>query len=83
MTQTSLIPLPDPPSASSQQARARLEVLYRRRRGDDDPDVLSLRREFRLLYAKEVMPQVLAESPPFTPEQQDRIRMILNGGGVA
>lgn len=82
MNPTSPIPLPDPPSATWQQAHARLASVSRLRH-DDDPEVLALRREMRRLYAESIVSRVLAESPPFTPEQQDRIRAILNGGGVA
>ena len=92
MTRTSPIPFsdppapvtlssPTPPSTSWQQSRARLASLSRLR-PEGDPEVLALRREMQRLYAESVVSKVLAESPPFTPEQQDRIRAILSGGGV-
>lgn len=64
--------------------RARVASLTRSRAADD-PDLIEARRRLRAARLEQHVQKVLAEAPPLTPEQRDRIARLLTpaGGGIA
>lgn len=62
--------------------RARIASLSRSRQ-PDDPELVAARRNLKALRLEEHVLKVVAEAPPLTPEQRDRIAAILRAGGVA
>ena len=51
-----------------------------RSRNADDPDLADARRNLRAARLADYVEKVVAEAPPLTPEQRDRITAILRGG---
>jgi hypothetical protein len=49
----------------------------------DNPKLVELRREFVAERIAENVARALADAPPLTPEQRDRIAAILRAGGDA
>jgi hypothetical protein len=66
--------------------RARLASLTRSRSADD-PDLIDARRRLKALRLEEHVARVVAEAPPLTAEQRDRIAALLRpsarGGAAA
>lgn len=62
--------------------RARVASLSRSRPADD-PELLDARRTLRTTRLAEHIARVVDEAPPLTPEQRDRLAVILRGGQVA
>lgn len=64
--------------------RARVASLTRSRTADD-PELIDARRRLRTERLAHHVQKVLAEAPPLTPEQRDRIARLLTpaGGGAA
>lgn len=62
--------------------RARVAGLSRSRPADD-PDLLNARRDLRAERLAEHIAKVVDDAPPLTPEQRDRLAVILRGGRVA
>lgn len=64
--------------------RARVAALSRcvaaGERAADDPDLLEAKRNLRAMRLEEHVAKVVAEAPPLTVEQRDRIAAILRGG---
>jgi hypothetical protein len=50
-----------------------------RHHGGDDPRLPDLRRELRTLSLEEHIKQVVNQAPPLTPEQRDRLAILLHG----
>lgn len=61
--------------------RARIASLTRSRKADD-PDLLDAKRNMRALKLEEYVARVVAEAPPLTVEQRDRIVGLLRAGGA-
>lgn len=59
--------------------RARVASLTRSRK-DDDPDLVAARINLKAARAEDYIRRVVAEAPPLTPEQRDRIASLLRGG---
>ncbi|BBX39273.1 hypothetical protein MSIM_07240 [Mycobacterium simiae] len=62
--------------------RARVAALSRSRTADD-PELISAKRNLAALNLEQYVTRVVAEAPPLTVEQRDRIAAILRGGGAA
>lgn len=62
--------------------RARVASLSRSRSADD-PELLDARRNLRTERLAEHIARVVDEAPPLTPEQRDKLALILRGGQVA
>jgi len=60
--------------------RARVASLSRSRT-PDDPDLLDARRNLRAERLADHIAKVVAEAPPLTQEQRDRLAALLRGGG--
>lgn len=66
---------------SWQAERARVASLTRSRT-PDDPELVDARRNLRAERLAEHVRKVVAEAPPLSDEQRDRIAAILRGGGT-
>lgn len=62
--------------------RATIAALSRSRKSDD-PDLLDARRRLRAAKLEEYVSRVVAEAPPLTQEQLDRVAVLLRPGGGA
>jgi hypothetical protein len=62
--------------------RARVASLSRSRSADD-PELLSAKGRLRAERLAQHVARVVAEAPPLTPEQRDRIAALLRAGGAA
>lgn len=62
--------------------RARIASLTRSRQ-PDDPELVDARRNLAALRLEECVRKTVADAPPLTAEQRDRIAAILRGGGSA
>jgi hypothetical protein len=62
--------------------RARVASLSRSRT-PDDPELVAARRNLAALAIEDYVLKVVAEAPPLTAEQRDRIAAILRGGDAA
>lgn len=61
--------------------RARIASLSRSRT-PDDPELLEARRTLRAMRLEDHVREVVAQAPPLTPEQRDKIAALLRGGGA-
>lgn len=61
--------------------RARVGALSRSRRSDD-PELLAARRDLRAERLADHIRRVVAEAPPLTPEQRDKLSTLLRGGAA-
>lgn len=59
--------------------RARIAALSRDR-SPDDPQILDARRDLRAARLAEHIEKVVADFPPLTEEQLDRLAGLLRGG---
>ena len=71
-----------PASSSVAHHRARVGALSRDR-APDDPELVAARQNLRALSLEEHVRRVVAEAPPLSPEQLDRIAALLRSGGAA
>jgi hypothetical protein len=63
--------------------RAKVAALSRSRPAND-PEIIEARRNLKALKLEEYVSKVVAEAPPLTADQADRIAALLrpaNGGG--
>jgi len=67
------------PSPATTHHRARIAALSRDRE-PDDPELLEARRSLRAVRLEEHVNKVLADWPPLTDEQLDRIAALLRAG---
>lgn len=58
---------------------ARVAAL-KRHRGKTDPELSEARRELRAARLSDHVARVVAEAPPLTPDQCERIAILLRGG---
>ena len=59
--------------------RARVAALSRDR-APDDPDLQDARRDLRASMLAAHVAKVVAQAPPLTAEQRDRLAILLRGG---
>lgn len=71
-----------PLSATANRERGRIAALSRSRTSDD-PELVSARRNLRAARLEDHVQRVLAEAPPLTDEQRERIAALLRAGGAA
>lgn len=64
--------------ASSTHYRAKLAALSRDR-SHDDPELVAARRDYRAEKLAEHIAKAVAEAPPLTDEQRDRLATLLRG----
>lgn len=62
--------------------RARHNAL-RRYRADDDPDVVDAKRDLRAARLEAHIRDVVDTAPPLTPDQRDRLALLLRGTSPA
>jgi hypothetical protein len=75
-------PVKNPKSTTWQSERARIAGLSGRpNRSADDPDIVEARRNLKALRLEDHVKKVLADAPPLTDEQRDRIASLLRMGG--
>lgn len=65
-----------PSSRSWTSDRARVASLTRSRAADD-PDLVAARRDLKAARLADYVERVVAEAPPLTDEQRDRIAALL------
>jgi hypothetical protein len=68
-----------PLSPDAARLRARHSAL-KRYRPDDDPEVTDARRNLKALRFEEHVKKTIAEAPPLTDEQLERIAALLRSG---
>ena len=63
--------------------RAKVASLSRIR-SSDDPELIEARQKLKALKLEEHVAKIVAEAPPLTPEQADKIAALLRpaGGGA-
>lgn len=61
--------------------RAKVAALSRDR-SPDDPQLLAARRDLAAANVERYVARVVAEAPPLTPEQRDRIARLLRNSGA-
>jgi hypothetical protein len=59
--------------------RARVASLSRSRTSDD-PALITARRNLKAARLEDYVSRVVSEAPPLTPEQIDRVAVLLRGG---
>jgi hypothetical protein len=64
------------------QERARYSAL-RRYRPETDASVVEAKRDLRAARLEDYISRVVAEAPPLTEDQRDRLTMLLRGGEAA
>lgn len=64
------------------QDRARVAALSRSRKADD-PQLIDARRSLKASRLQDYVARVIAEAPPLTAEQLDRVAVLLRPGGGA
>ena len=69
-----------PLSPESRSARARIANYAGRGRPETDPDLTEARREFKASTLADHIRATVDEAPPLTPEQRDRLALLLRGG---
>jgi hypothetical protein len=62
--------------------RARVAALSRDRAADD-PDLLDARRDLRAARLEDYIRKLVDCAPPLTPDQRDRLAVLLRRGGAA
>jgi hypothetical protein len=62
--------------------RARVASLTRSRT-TDDPELVTARQNLKAARVEDYIARVVAEAPPLTPEQRDRIASLLRPAGGA
>ena len=71
-----------PTSTPVAHYRARIGALSRDR-ASDDPELVKARQDLKALCLEEHIRRVVAEAPPLTDEQRDRIASLLRAGGAS
>lgn len=70
-----------PITSEAAHLRGRIAGLSRDR-SPDDPELLDARRNLRATMLRDHVQKVLAEAPPLTQEQRDRVAALLRGGAA-
>ncbi len=63
-------------------ARGRHNAL-KRYRSPDDPELVDARRQLKAEHLAAYIKKTVDEAPPLTPEQRDRLALLLRGGDTA
>lgn len=63
-------------------ARAQVAALTRSR-DDNDPDLITARRDLAEANLADYIRRVVDTAPPLTAEQRDRLALLLRGGDAA
>lgn len=63
------------------QPRARVAALSRSR-SINDPDLVAAKRDLREARLAAYIQRTVDEAPPLTPEQRDRLALLLRGGAA-
>lgn len=71
-----------PTRAEFNHTRARV-ARSTRTHGADAPETINARRDFAAAKIADHIAKVVADAPPLTAEQRDRLTAILRGGSVA
>jgi hypothetical protein len=66
-------------SKAAAHHRARIAALSRDRQSDD-PELVGARRDLRATRLEDHVARVLAEAPPLSDEQRERIAVVLRAG---
>lgn len=61
------------------QLRGRVAALTRSR-SHDDPELVESRQLLAAAKLEQYIAQVVADAPPLTPAQRDRLSLLLRGG---
>lgn len=61
--------------------KTRSQIAHAKRH-DPDADVTALKQQLKAERLEEHVARVVAEAPPLTPEQRDRIAALLQGGAA-
>ena len=67
--------------STSSHYRAKVGALSRSR-SESDPELIAARRDLKAEKLAEHIAKVVAEAPPLTPEQRDRLAVLLRGGAA-
>ena len=67
------------PSSGTLSARGRVASLSRSR-SSDDPDYLNAKRDLAAEKIASYIERVVAEAPPLSAAQRDRLTVLLRGG---
>lgn len=70
------------PRQQINHSKARIGALSRRRLAND-PDLARARLDLRAAKLEDYVSRVVAEAPPLTAEQLDRVAVLLRPGGGA
>lgn len=70
------------PSKTVSHHRARVASLSRDR-APNDPEITAAKRDLRAELLAEHVARIIAQAPPLTDEQRDRIAGLLRAGGAA
>lgn len=62
--------------------KTRSQIAHIKKR-DPQADTTELRRQLKAERLAEHIARVVAEAPPLTPEQRDRLAVLLRGGDAA
>lgn len=71
-----------PTSPAVAHERARIASLTRSRTADD-PELIEARRNLRAASLESHIARILAEAPPLTADQRQRIAGLLTAGGAS
>lgn len=71
-----MIALPGTPSKNVAHARGVVAGLSRSR-SQDDPEYVAARQQLKAAKLADYVAKAVAEAPPLTPEQLDRIALLL------
>lgn len=69
-------------SPAAARERGKIAALSRSRQSDD-PELIEARRNLRALRLEEYVTRIVAEAPPLTDEQRERIAALLHAGGAS
>jgi hypothetical protein len=72
-------PCLEPDVSNALHYRAKIASLTRSRQ-PDDPDLVAARQNLKALRLEEHVRKVVAEAPPLTDEQRERITALLRAG---
>lgn len=61
--------------------RAKVAALSRSR-SNNDPELVTARRDLKASRLEDYVSRVVSEAPPLTPEQIDRVSVLLRGGAA-
>lgn len=70
--------MPPPLSERRRRLRARHNALIKAH-GPESPQVLEARRDLAAARLEEYIAETVATAPPLSPEQRDRIALLLRG----